>query len=98
MQQFSNRNIKYVRLLRNRKAAGGRNAGIQRAKGEYLLFIDLDNVVDPLMIGEMVLVADRDASIGMIGPLMLYHKANDRVWFCGNDMNLITSKVSFYLS
>lgn len=95
-RQEKNDSIKYVRLEHNMMAAGGRNAGIKVAKGKYLCFIDSDNIIDSNMLGILVGEMENDASIGMAGPLMLYYKDPQRIWFAGNQINMITSKTTYW--
>lgn len=89
-------NIIFVDLNRNLMTAGGRNEGIKYASGNYLLFVDNDNVVDPSMIEELVKEMDNNPRIGLIGPIMFYYKAQDTIYFCGNKINFITSKTTYY--
>ncbi len=91
---FDSKKIVYVKLRKNKMAAGGRNAGIRRAKGDYLLFLDSDNVVDQFMIEKLVEAVYENDEIGMIGPLMMYNKLKNRVWFAGGSVNLITSRMN----
>lgn len=88
--------LQYVRLEKNMMAAGGRNAGIRYASGEFLCFIDSDNIVDSDMLLHLVETMDEDKQIGMVGPLMLYYKKPDRIWFAGNDINMVTSKTTYW--
>ena len=88
--------LQYVRLEKNMMAAGGRNAGIHYASGEFLCFIDSDNIVDSDMLLHLVETMDEDKQIGMVGPLMLYYKKPDRIWFAGNDINMVTSKTTYW--
>lgn len=88
--------LQYVRLKKNMMAAGGRNAGIQYASGEFLCFVDSDNIIAPNMLSELVAAMDADPQIGMAGPVMLYYKKPERIWFAGNDINMITSKTTYW--
>ncbi|MCF0187009.1 MAG: glycosyltransferase family 2 protein [Bacteroidaceae bacterium] len=67
--------ITVLKLRENLMAAGGRNQGIKVAKGDFLMFLDNDNMVTPDMIEKLVDFASKDESIGLVGPLTL--QAND---------------------
>lgn len=82
--------VKYLRLPENRMAAGGRNAGILHATGDYLLFLDNDNIVDPEMIRHMVRVCDTHPEIGLVGALSVQAK-DGSIWTLGADYNFWTS-------
>lgn len=88
--------IQIIRLEKNIMAAGGRNAGIKTAHGKYLLFADSDNIISADMIAVLVAEMENDDSIGLIGPLMLYYKDPQRIWFAGDSYNMITSKSNFW--
>lgn len=89
-------NIKLIKLEHNMMAAGGRNAGIDNASGDYLLFIDSDNVIEPKMIGKLVCEMRHNSQIGLIGPLMLYYKDKNLIWFSGCDINKFTSRTKYF--
>lgn len=91
-----NNQVYYYRMKRNMMAAGGRNEGIKYAKGELLCFIDSDNIIRPNMLEELVRTIENDEKIGMVGPLMVYHKLPTKIWFAGNDINLITSRTTYW--
>jgi GT2 family glycosyltransferase len=55
-----------------------RNKGRELARGEYLLFIDDDNVIDSQMIEILVKVADRFPDYGLLGPSMFYHDTQQK--------------------
>ncbi|MDD4019272.1 MAG: glycosyltransferase family 2 protein [Kiritimatiellae bacterium] len=84
------RHVQYIRLPENRMAAGGRNAGISHAKGDYLLFLDNDNIIEPEMIGHLVRVFETHPDIGLVGALSIQA---DRgcIWTLGADYNFLTS-------
>lgn len=87
-----------IRLERNMMAAGGRNVGIKAARGKYLLFADSDNIISAEMIAVLVAEMEKDDNIGLIGPIMLYYKDPNRIWFAGNSINRVTSKVNYWHS
>ena len=90
-----NQEVRIIELPTNMMAAGGRNAGIKEAHGKFLLFSDSDNIVDPNMVSFLVRAMERDRTIGMIGPVMLYYRKPEMVWFAGNDFNMFTTKVKY---
>lgn len=89
-------NFIYIKLPENVMAAGGRNAGIKKAQGDYLLFVDSDNIIDKNMIDQLVKEMEQNSQIGLIGPLMLYYKKKDMIWFVNNSINKMTSRTTYY--
>ena len=57
--EFARRGWQIARLPANRYAAGARNAAARLARGEYLLFMDDDNVAKPQEVSTFVRVAQR---------------------------------------
>ena len=92
------KNIVLINLKENLMVAGGRNEGIKHASGDYLLFVDNDNVVDPYMVEKLVEEMNTNKNIGIIGPIMFYYKSPDTIYFCGNTINHITSKTTYFLN
>lgn len=80
---------------KNLMAAGGRNVGINIAKGEYLLFIDSDNVIDKQMISELTKVLSSDKKIGMVGPKMFYLSEVNRLIYAGAKISHLTGKTTY---
>ncbi len=90
-----NLKIKLISIPKNLGAGGGRNLGAQNARGEYLLFIDSDNVIDYQMISHLITFFSKQKDCGMAGPLMLYKKNPDLIWLYYADINMYTSQ-AFY--
>ena len=44
-QYEENKNIRVIHHTENKKAGGARNTGIKAAQGEYVLFLDADDVL-----------------------------------------------------
>lgn len=52
--------IQVVHLQENRRQGVGRNLGVERAKGEYLYFLDSDDTIDSETLEELSRLADRE--------------------------------------
>lgn len=86
--------LQKVKIIKNEKnlgAAGGRNRGVTYADGDYLLFLDSDNVIDPKMVGVLVKFLDEDEKCGMVGPLMKIKSHPDKLWLRYANINMWTS-------
>lgn len=57
---------------KNRGAAYARNCGIQKAQGEYLLFLDCDTEVLDNAIQKLLDYIKTDSTIGILSPQLLY--------------------------
>jgi GT2 family glycosyltransferase len=74
--------------------AEGNNVGIRRALAcgfDYVLLLNNDTVVDHQMLRTLVGVADSDARIGIVGPLIYYHDDPEVVWSAGNAIDWRTA-------
>jgi GT2 family glycosyltransferase len=82
---------------RERWVSAARNTGISKSKGEFLLFIDDDNVTDPKCIRELLSTFENpnNTKIGLVGPLMYYLEKPDTVWCAGIKRDMITSQTHF---
>lgn len=66
------KNNKKVKIFRNKKnlfAAGSKNVGQKKAKGEYIAFIDDDNVIEKNMISVFVNAFRMYPDFGELGPI-----------------------------
>ena len=93
-REFGDR-IRLIRSDRNLFAGGGRNLGAGESKGDYLLFVDSDNVVDRDMVAELVAGASRsmEREVGMAGPFMCYAEQPDNFcWTGGGEISPLTSR------
>jgi hypothetical protein len=63
--------------------AGGNNLGIRKAKGEYLLFINNDTVVEPGFLEPLVAKFEADSKIGAVSPKIKYFDHPNTIQFCG---------------
>lgn len=53
IKQYPDRKVSIVNNQKNIGSAGVRNIGIKMAKGEYIIFIDSDDYVEPAMLEDM---------------------------------------------
>ncbi|MEM0050458.1 glycosyltransferase [Thermofilum sp.] len=69
---------------------GGRNAGARVAKGDFILFLDHDMVVDKEMVGTLISFMLNDENIGAIGPVIYYFNEPTKIWSYTCSADLIT--------
>lgn len=81
-----------VPLKENLMAAGGRNEGIKRAKGEYLLLVDNDNIVECNMIELLVAEMSKDKKIGLVGPLSINKYDGNGIWLASGSYHFFSSR------
>lgn len=88
-------NVKLIKNDRNLGATGGRNKGAIEAKGDYLLFLDHDMIIDKQMIEELMKAIEADPGIGMAGAVVYYYDEPSKVWAAGTSINMLNGKVHF---
>lgn len=87
-----------VRLIQNeqeRYLAEARNVGAREATGEYLFFVDDDNVLGNDTISLLVEHLEQHPTVGVAGPVMYYFDQPDTVWCAGIERNYWTSITTF---
>jgi O-antigen biosynthesis protein len=75
-----------IRVLRNEARSflsQSRNKGAKNAKGQYVMFIDDDNVVDEECMGKLRGGLEGDPQNMVASPAICYTSQPDRVWFAG---------------
>lgn len=85
--------VRYVRNETNLLAAGSRNRGGDAANGDYLFFLDDDNLVDANAIVELLASFDRHPDAGLVAPLIVNRRdgEGDVIWVTRADFNRWTS-------
>ena len=63
--------IRIIEKSENLGFAGGTNAGIREAKGEYILTLNNDTRLEPEFLEEMIAAIRTDEQVGMVAPKML---------------------------
>lgn len=83
----STKKLIIIKNERNYGFAGGNNIGIQYAlkalNPDYVLLLNNDTVVDRAFLDELVKVAESDAMIGAVGPLIYYYSNLNMIWTVG---------------
>lgn len=69
--------IKIISLIQNKGFAGGCNEGIKIAKGDYIVLLNNDAIVDEKWLSELINAADSDNKIGMCACKILNYYNRD---------------------
>ncbi|WP_299487738.1 glycosyltransferase [Acaryochloris sp. IP29b_bin.137] len=64
--QLEDRRVSLIQHDQNQGLATTRNMGINRAKGDYIAFLDADDVWEPTKLSKQIQVLNRDTHIGLI--------------------------------
>lgn len=89
---------KHIHILQNNSNKGlafSRTRGAQAAKGEYVLFIDDDNVIDRDMLRILLAALMNHNTLFAAGPATYYLSNKNKIWFLGSKINLLTSMPTF---
>ena len=84
----SSTGFELIEADRNLGYAGGNNLGIRHALdngAEFILVLNNDTIVDPLLLDELVGSAERHPEAGCFGPWIFYMHDPDRLWFTRSD-------------
>ncbi|MBI5045162.1 MAG: glycosyltransferase family 2 protein [Candidatus Levybacteria bacterium] len=84
----------HIHVLQNNSNQGlafSRTRGAKKAKGEYVLFIDDDNVVDKNMLEMLANSLTSNSTLFAVGPATYYFSNKNKIWFLGSSINLRTS-------
>ncbi len=73
-----NPRVHIVETQRNIGYGRGNNEGERRASGTYILVINPDNELEPAGIERMIEAMETDASIGLLGPKLVYPDGTTR--------------------
>jgi GT2 family glycosyltransferase len=87
--------VRIVRLPENLGAAGARNEGMRRARGEYFFFVDSDVAVERGTLKSLVETALRTPKAGAVGPLIRYLE-NRRPYCVRTRIDLDTGRTIYH--
>lgn len=77
--------IKVLFHTTNQGVAGGRNTAISQAKGKYLFFIDMDDIIDPTYIEKCVLFLETHPEFSLVNSYSIGFQAQEYWWNRGFD-------------
>jgi GT2 family glycosyltransferase len=92
----SNGSFVIIQNEKNYGYAEGNNIGMRyalKASADYVLLLNNDTVVDEYFLTELVRAADRDASIGVIGPKIYWYDAPNVIQSTGARVDFWTGMV-----
>ncbi len=86
--------VKYTRNAKNSFTTVSRNNGAKLATGDYLFFLDDDNIVDKDIISEMVKAFEENPKLGLVAPMAIHMRPgkSNVIWSLGSDFNRWTSQ------
>ena len=76
--------VRLIRSPKNLGYAGGNVLGLKYAKGDYIVVLNPDTVVDKNWLQELVSVANRDNKIGIVGACVLLYDQPNKINALGN--------------
>ncbi len=83
----------FVRADRNLGFAGGNNLGLNKAKGDYLFFVNNDTMFTKNLISNLVNTMEKHPTIGIISPKILYYEQPEMLQYAGyTSMNYYTAR------
>jgi len=65
-------NITLIRNEKNRGVAPARNQGLAKARGRYLMILDVDTIVGPGALDRLVAFLDANPRVGLVGSRLVY--------------------------
>lgn len=88
-------NVIIYRNKEKKSASGSRNVGARCAKGEYLFFIDDDNIIDKNAILNLIKFIKESKNF-IVSPLMLYYSSPSIIWCAGGKIPKITYRPYYF--
>ena len=90
----SDARVRYLRNEKNSFQAVSRNNGRKAAKGQYLLFLDDDNIVHPDILTELLKVFAAHPRAGLVAPMAIHQRKGreNTIWSLGSDFSRWTSQ------
>ncbi|MFX1593130.1 MAG: glycosyltransferase family 2 protein [Promethearchaeota archaeon] len=77
-------NVNIIKLNKNFGFTGGNNAGASQAKGEYIVLLNNDTIVDKNWLTELVRVAQKSKNIGVVGSKIYNYYNREFIDYAGS--------------
>ena len=86
--------VKYIRNAKNSFQAVSRNNGAKIATGDFLFFLDDDNIVDKDIFSEVAKAFEENPKLGLVAPMAVHMRPGKEniIWSLGSDFNIWTSQ------
>lgn len=90
--------IKCIRNGKNSFQAVSRNNGARCATGDFLFFLDDDNIVDKEIFRELTRAFEINPKLGLVAPMAIHMRPgkSNIIWSLGSDFNRWTSQPKDY--
>ncbi|WP_016731932.1 glycosyltransferase family 2 protein [Saccharolobus islandicus] len=75
--------VKYIKHSKPTLVAKSRNDAIEASEGDFIFFVDDDNVVEPDTIEKLVKFIETDENVGTVAPVTCYYSLPDKVMYAG---------------
>ena len=85
--------VEVLVLDSNRRYAGAMNAGMHLAlahEARYVLVMNNDVIVDPGLLSALAGVVEKDPTVGLVAPKILYHASPSQIWYAGGAVSYWT--------
>jgi GT2 family glycosyltransferase len=90
-KDFTSLNLRLIHCNEEKLTAECRNIGLDNSEGKYVFFIDDDAILDPTTICLLVNFMEKNETVGISGPIILYWNNPEIIWCAGIKENLWTT-------
>lgn len=88
MDSWNDQRLKYIKLAKNQGAANARNYGLSHAQGEFIAFLDSDDISLPERFNEQLRFFAENPEIDCLGTAMLIIPENKKWCFPKHDLDI----------
>ncbi|QIW24512.1 glycosyltransferase family 2 protein [Sulfolobus sp. S-194] len=75
--------VKYIKHDKPTLVAKSRNDAIEASEGDFIFFIDDDNVIEPNTIEKLLKFIENNESLGTVAPVTCYYSVPEKVMYAG---------------